>query len=104
MLPHVISFGVYLMKRYMAISEQTKNLKNSDSFFFFFFGNLLNWLTPIYMLFLAAEISLGHSAPLRKYAANDYYFRQTFNCSQIIYDTAGQSHSNLTWEQVYVTQ
>lgn len=71
---------------------------------FFFFGNLLNWLTPIYMLFLAAEISLGHSAPLRKYAANDYYFRQTFNCSQIIYDTAGQSHGNLTWEQVYVTQ
>lgn len=23
-------------------------------------GNLLNWLTPIYMLFLATEISLGH--------------------------------------------
>lgn len=93
-----------LLKRSMAISEQTKNLKTSDFFFLLLLLLLLNWLTPIYMLFLAAKISLGHSALLRKYAENDYYFRQTFNCSQIIYDTAGQSHSNLTWEQVYVTQ
>lgn len=81
-----------------------QEFENQWLFFFFFLLLLLNWLTPIYMLFLAAKISLGHSALLRKYAENDYYFRQTFNCSQIIYDTAGQSHSNLTWEQVYVTQ
>lgn len=31
-----------------------------------FIGNLPNWLSPIYMLFLAAETCLGHSALLSK--------------------------------------